>query len=334
MSNVINWGILGCGGIARKFVQSIRAVDDAQLVAVASRTVGKAEAFAKEWDVPHAYALYEELLSRDDIVAVYVATTHNFHYECVKLALEYNKAVLCEKPFTVSAWETEELIQLARQKKLFLMEGMWTRLLPAMTQIRTWLSDGVIGIIKQVRADIGFAAKKDPEGRLFNPALAGGALLDVGIYPISFASMVMQRQPSEITPIAKIGETGVDEQSFYLFDYDHETFGVLSSAIQACLAGRAEIIGTEGAIVVPEAFYNTQRAELHRPGEQIIKQFPCPPQEGFKYEIEELVRCLQNGEQESHIMPLDETLAIMQTLDRIREQLGLHYANDNVKRKT
>lgn len=328
MNNVMNWGILGCGGIAGKFARSVRAVDGAQLVAVASRTEGKAENFAKQRDVPFAYVSYEELVQRDDITAVYVANTHNFHYECVKLALEHNKAVLCEKPFTVNAWEAEQLVLLARARGLFLMEAMWTRFLPAMGQIRTWLAAGAIGDIKQVRADFGFYAPRNPEGRLFNPALAGGALLDAGIYPVSFASMVMQKQPESITAVAQIGETGVDEQTFCLFRYANEAFGVLTTAIQAPLANRAEIIGTEGTILVPELFLAAQRVELITPGEQIIKRFPFPAPQGFKFEIEEVLRCVQNGETESRIMPLDETLALMHTLDRIREQLGLRYAND------
>lgn len=328
MNTTINWGILGCGGIAGKFVSSVKAVADTQLLAVASRTPGKVEAFAQQWDVPCAYTSYEELLQRDDITAIYVANTHNFHYECVKLALEHHKAVLCEKPFTVNAREAEDLIQLARDRKLFLMEAMWTRFLPAMGQIRSWLADGVIGNIKQVRADFGYCAPRNLEGRLFNPALAGGALLDAGIYPVSFASMVMQQQPESITAVAQIGETGVDEQTFCLFRYDNEVFGVLTAAIQARLANRAEIIGTKGAILVPDMFLATQKAELITPGEKIIKRFPFPPQEGFKFEIAEVVRCLQQGEAESRVMPLDETLAIMQTLDRVREQLGLRYAND------
>ena len=174
MSNNIKWGIIGCGSIARKFALCTSHANGAELCAVASATPGKAEKLVAEFGVESAYADYGQLVRRDDIQAVYVATTHNFHYENVKLALEHGKAVLCEKPITVVAWEAEELIALARRQKLFLMEGMWTRFLPAICQVRDWLADSAIGELRQIRADFGFNAPFDPEGRMFNKALAGG----------------------------------------------------------------------------------------------------------------------------------------------------------------
>lgn len=323
MSDNIKWGIIGCGGIAKKFAPCINDVDGAELCAVSSATPGKAEKFAAEFNVESAYADYGQLVGRDDIQAVYVATTHNFHYENVKLALEHGKAVLCEKPITVAAWEAEELIALARRQKLFMMEGMWTRFLPAICQVRDWLADGAIGELRQIRANFGFDAPFDPEGRMFNKALAGGALLDAGIYPISLANMIAG-SPVAIEAIAAIGSTDVDEQSFYLFRYENGVIASLSASVRAKIDIVAEIIGSEGKITVPR-FLAASTAELHsfKDGETIKKDFPYPDGQGFEYEIQEVVDCMRQGRLESEIMPLDETLAIMRTMDAIRGKLGL-----------
>ncbi|NKB71068.1 MAG: gfo/Idh/MocA family oxidoreductase [Candidatus Latescibacteria bacterium] len=328
MSNTIKWGIIGCGGIARKFALCTSHVDEAELCAVASATPGKAEKFAQQFGVESAYADYGQLVQRDDIQAVYVATTHNFHYENVKLALEHGKAVLCEKPITVAAWEAEELIALARRQKVFLMEGMWTRFLPAICQVRDWLSEGAIGELRQIRADFGFNAPFNPEGRMFNKALAGGALLDAGIYPVSLASMVAG-SPVAVEAIADIGSTGVDEQSFYLLRYENGAIASLSASVRAPVDVVAEFIGSKGKITVPR-FLAASSAELHRykEGETIQRSFPYPDGQGFEYEIQEVVDCMRQGKLESEVMPLDETLAIMRTMDTIRGKLGLVFDND------
>ena len=330
MADTIKWGIIGCGGIAGKFVNCLDLVSGSELVAVASATPGKAQKFASQFgvDPDAAYEGYDELVARDDIHAVYVATTHNFHYQNVKLALEHGKAVLCEKAFTVAAWEAEELVALAREHKLFLMEAMWTRFLPAIGQVRNWLAEGAIGELRQIRADFGFHAPFDPEGRLYNKALAGGALLDAGIYPISFASMIAGT-PGTLEAVAEIGTTDVDEQSFYLLRYESGAVATLSAAVSARINVIAEIIGTEGKIVVPR-FLAASTAELHRFGSEEILQkgFPVADGTGFEYEIQEVVDCLNQGKLESAVMPLDETLSIMRTMDAIRQKIGLTYVND------
>lgn len=328
MPDSIKWGIIGCGRIARKFARCLKEVEGAELAAVASATPGKAQSFAEEFEVESAYDNYKQLVDRDDIQAVYVATTHNFHYENAKLALEHNKAVLCEKSITVAAWEAEELVTLARRRKVFLMEAMWARFLPAICQVREWLGAGAIGELRQIRADFGFNAPFDPEGRMYNKALAGGALLDAGIYPISFASMVAGT-PAAVEAIAQIGTTGVDEQSFYLFRYKSGAIAGLSAAVRAQVEVAAKIIGSEGMITVPQ-FLRATQAELHRfkEGETIRKSFPYPEGQGFEFEIQEAVDCIREKRLESTVMPLDETVAIMRTMDTIRGKLGLVYDND------
>jgi len=328
MPDTIKWGIIGCGRIAQKFARCIKDVEGAELAAVASATPGKAQAFAGEFGVDSAYGSYDELVNRKDIQAVYVATTHNFHYENAKLALEHDKPVLCEKSITVAAWEAEELVKLARERDLFLMEAMWTRFLPAICQVREWLADGVIGKLRQIRADFGFNAPYDVEGRMYNKALAGGALLDAGIYPISFASMIAGT-PETIEAMAEIGATGVDEQSFYLFHYKNRAIAGLSATVCAPIEVVAKIIGSEGTITIPQ-FLKADSVQLHRykDGETIRKSFPYPEGQGFEFEIQEAVDCIREGKPESPVMPLDETISIMQTMDTIRRKIGLVYDND------
>lgn len=325
----IRWGILGCGGIANRFATGVAAVEGSTLAAVASRTPGKARPFAEKYGVGSFFDNYEDLVRRADIDAVYVSTTHNFHHQCVKLALDHGKAVLCEKPFTVNARELKDLVDLARRRKLFLMEGMWTRFLPAIVQVRKWLEEGEIGEVRQVRADFGFRIAFDPKHRLFDPALAGGALLDAGIYPLSFASMVMGGPPERIQATAEIGQTGVDNQSAYQLTYRNGAIAMLSSAVRTELDCRAVIYGTEGRIEVPNRFLSAKEAILRKGDDPPVqRQFPFAVEDDFSFEIEAAADCVRNGETESRSMPLEESIQLMETIDQIKTQLGLVYAND------
>jgi len=331
MKNTINWGILGCGGIANKFAKSAAVLDDVKVIAAASGTPGKAEAFAEKHSINNHYSDYAELLRNDAVDAVYVATTHNFHYQNVKQVLEANKPVLCEKPFTVNAGEIQALIALAKRKQLFMMEAMWTRFLPAIEQLRMWLAEDIIGTIKQVRATFGFRFPFDPNHRLFNPDLAGGAVLDAGIYPLSFANMVMRQKPVEVKALGEIGSTGVDEQSSYLLKYESGCLAFLNSTVNAPVASRAEIIGTKGRIAIPKSFLNTQEVWLELQNQEPVqKEFPYDENTGFQFEIEAASESIRNGLLENDIMPLTDTLQLMETIDDIKHQLGLVYANDKL----
>ncbi len=258
MKKTINWGILGCGGIANKFAESAAVVDGVKVIAAASRTPGKAEGFAEKHSIKEYYSGYAELLKNDEVDAVYVATTHNFHYLNVKQVLEANKPVLCEKPFTVNAREMKSLMTLAEHKQLFMMEAMWTRFLPAVEQVRMWLAEDIIGTIKQIRATFGFRFPFDPNHRLYNLDLAGGAVLDAGIYPLSFANMVMRQKPVEVKALGEIGSTGADEQSSYILKYESGCLALLNSTVNAPVASRAEVIGTKGRLTIPKDFLNAQ----------------------------------------------------------------------------
>jgi predicted dehydrogenase len=229
----------------------------------------------------------------------------------------------------VNAREMRALIDLARGKGLFMMEGMWTRFLPAMVQLRKWLAEGAIGEIKQVRATFGFQFPFDRKHRLFNPDLAGGALLDAGIYPLSFANMVMREAPREVSAIGQIGATGVDEQTVCIFSYSSGAIGIIDSTVSAPVISRAEVIGTQGRICIPDRFLATQMVRLEPNGEDPIERvFPHDDRTAFRFEIEAASECIRAGQMESETMPLDDSLQLMETIDRIKAQLGLVYAND------
>lgn len=329
MSRVVNWGIIGCGGIANKFAESASAAADVKIIAAASRTNGKAEAFAQTHNIENYYDDYSTMLENNEVEAVYVGTTHNYHFENVKQILEAGKHVLCEKPFTVNASEMKALVDLATEKKLFMMEAMWTRFLPAIVHVRSLLKDQIIGEIKQLRVTFGFNFPFDPENRLYNPKLAGGALLDAGIYPLSFANMVMRDAPVEIKAIAEIGRTGVDEQTMCLFRYESGVVATLTAAINAPVVSRAEIIGTKGRITIPEKFLGAEEVWLELSGAPSEKErFEFDAQVGFKFEIEAASESIRTGALENDIMPLTDTLQLMETIDCVRDQIGLSYEND------
>ena len=317
----IKWGILGCGAIAKQFCSSAAAVNTAEVVACASNTSGKAEAFANAQNISNFYDSYESLLSNPDIDIVYVATTHNFHYQNILLALEHNKAVLSEKPITINAKELLEIAQKAKEKKLFVMEGMWTRFLPTYQQIKQWIREGQIGEILSIRADFGFQAQFHPENRLFNPDLAGGALLDGGIYPISIASFIMDgEKPKTIKSIARIGQTGVDEETFINFQYANGAQASLSCSISSYSPNHLIISGTKGHIHVPKTFIHSDQAILYPENSDPIEFLqPFNQNEGFQFEIEAVHKSLYAKEISCPIMSMNESITIMQTMDEIQK---------------
>ncbi len=325
--DTFRWGILGCGNIAKKFAEGLTAIPDAELIAVGSRTRQKADQFADQFGAPHRHASYEALVNDPDVDAIYIATPHPYHCENTLLCLEHKKPVLCEKPFSINADFARKMIACARREKVFLMEAMWTRFLPVMVKVRELLDAGAIGDIRMVIADFGFRGGWNPDGRLLNPDLAGGGLLDVGIYAVSFAGMVMKQQPSEITSMAHIGITGVDEQAAWLFKYDKGRIGIGYSAVQTTTPHEATVLGTEGQIRVEPPFWRGDLITVHAGGK--VQTLDCTKTgNGYNYQAIEVMNCVRQGKLESDTMPLDETLAIIQTLDKIRQPWGLVYPQE------
>ncbi len=327
MAKKIRWGILGTGNIAHQFARGLTVTEDAELVAVGSRTAEAAAKFADEFGITQHHGSYEALANDADVDAVYVSTPHPFHYDNTIVCLNAGKAVLCEKPFSMNAREADAMIALAWEKGLFLMEAMWMRFTPAMTKIRELIADGVIGEVRMLQADFGFRAAFDPTIRAFAPELGGGAVLDVGVYTISLASMIFG-EPSNILSAAHLGTTGVDEQNAIIFSYPAGQLAVLASAVSTRTPHEAVIMGTDGMIQIPTPWWRPQGFILNRP-EQTPETYDLPfTGNGYNYETEEVGRCLRAGELESPVLPLDETRSIMQMMDTLRAQWGLVYPSE------
>lgn len=327
MSDAIHWGILGTGKIAREFAAGLKQLPDARLMAVGSRTAESANVFGEQFAIPHRHASYEALVSDPDVDVIYVATPHSAHKDNTLLALAAGKAVLCEKPFTINAREAEQVIEFARAKKLFLMEAMWTRCFPLMTKLRELLASNAIGDARMLTADFGFRAEYHEEERLFNPAVGGGALLDVGVYPVSLASMIFG-SPTRIVSHAQLGKTGVDEEAAMVLSHAQGQSAVLSTAIRVDTAHEAIISGTSGRIRIHRPWWRPAAMTISREGcSDELTEFPFAGN-GYQFEAAEVMRCLRAGKLESNLMPLDETLSIMRTLDAIRAQWGLKYPMD------
>lgn len=330
----IRWGILGTGRIANTFATALAELPDAELVAVGSRTQESAQQFADKYGAPHRHGSYQALANDPDVDAVYVATPHPLHRENSVLCLGTGKAVLCEKPFAINAGEAEGVIAFARQRGVFLMEAMWPRFLPLWVTVRQLLADGAIGEVRMLAADFGFRTAPNPQHRLLDPALGGGALLDVGVYVISLASMIFGGAPSQVTGLAHLGETGVDEQSAMVLGYEGGRLALLAAAVRTRTPVEATIMGTDGLIRIHPRWYTPTGLTLSRPG-QPDEEIEAPiAGNGYGYEAIEVGRCLREGLTESATMPLDETLAIVRTMDRLRAQWGLHYPMERASGRT
>lgn len=331
----LKWGILGPGSIANRFGDDVKPLSDHQIYAVGSRDVAKATKYAEKYGAPKAYGSYEELVSDPDVDAVYVATPHPYHKEHTLLALRAGKAVLCEKPFTVNLAEAEEVIAEARALNVFLMEGMWSRCFPLLRKAKELVASGAIGKPRLIEADFGFkggdtdedGALKlgNPDGRLFNPALAGGALLDVGVYVVSLAQMFFGT-PEKIASLSTFGKTNVDENTGILLGFAGGALGVLHTSLQVNTAQKATVLGSNGRLEVHSPWWCPKSLTVYASGkepETIKDEFTGGS--GFQFEAQHVAECLRAGLKESPLITLDETLAIMKTLDTIRTQIGLTY---------
>ncbi|MCY4070457.1 MAG: Gfo/Idh/MocA family oxidoreductase [Chloroflexi bacterium] len=324
MSDKIRWGLIGLGLISRKFANGLAFAPDAEVYAVASRSQEKADAFGAEFGATKCYGSYEDLAKDPDVDVAYIGTPHNYHLAHTLLCLKAGRNVLCEKPFAVNAGEAKVMIDCAREKNLFLMDAFWTRFFPAMAKLRELLADKIIGDVMLVQADFGGRGPVLPEKRHFNPDLAGGALLDVGSYCLQFASMIYGKQPLDIVSQVAIGETGVDELSVVVCKYSDYEMATLTSAIRLGTPQEARIMGSKGYIAIPD-FWHPSEFTVVLSG-QAPETFRFDYEgEGFHFEAIEVGNCIRAGLTESAIYPLDETLAIMETLDRIRADWGLRY---------
>lgn len=326
-STPIRWGILGAGIIAHKLAQAVQQDADCELVAVASRTPEKAAAFAAEFHIDGCD--YDTLVSRADIDIVYVATTHNFHYDNARLALQHNKSVLVEKPFTVNADQAAALIELAQARGLFLMEAIWTRFLPAQVDLKRQLDNGLIGNIRHLTFSFGAFVPPHYEQRLKDPNLAGGVTLDMGIYPLTFANFLLGERAQTVKSMAEFGATGVDELAVYLLRYPSGISASISTSCSLKMKPEAMIYGSQGYVEYA-GFQQGNRFVHHRHdgGNEVLSSQPfeyAHHSNGFVYQVAEVVRCLRAGQLESAVIPLQETLAMMQLLDGMRADWDFRY---------
>ncbi len=329
----LRWGILGTGGIARAFATDLANLRSHRLVAVGSRTADGAQAFGERFAVPHRHASHEALVEDPDVDAVYVATPHTAHAAGALAAVAAGKHVLVEKPFTVDADEALAVADAARAADVVVLEAMWTRFLPHVLRLRELLAEGAVGDVRTVVADHGQRFAPDPAHRLYDPAVGGGALLDLGIYPVSWASMVLGA-PASVHAVSDPAFTGVDAQTSVVLRYPGGAHAVLTTTLESLTPRRAWIAGTEGTIDVDPTFYAPTSFTLRR-DDGHVERYETPDAllvgpvdavgKGLRFEAAELARCVADGLSESPHLPLDETVQIMRTMDEIRRQIGLTY---------
>lgn len=390
MCHIFRWGILGSGHMARLFAADLALLHEAKVIAIGSRSSERAQEFGALYSIPNRHASYEALVSDPEVDIVYVATHNTVHFEACLLALDAGKAVLCEKPFTINEDQAAAVITRARQTNNFLMDGMWTRFFPAMTKLREWLASGRIGDVRTVVASFGFRTPFDPRDRRLNPDLGGGALLDVGVYPIALCSMILG-PPERVMAAGQLGKTGVDEDCSAMLVYANGQTATIHCSLRNRLPQEAYVIGTRGYIHIPEPFWRPTRLVLRiQPGSGFLSLSPFDPDEvakasdglratavryakrirgsllrrgtvgtcvaqklrdmgewflnvrrtrrmwfplagwGVHYEASEVMRCVRHGLRESPLMPHEESLQIMRTLDQIRREIGLEYPGEGV----
>ena len=314
----IKWGIVGAGWISQKFCEAITVVENGDVQAVFTKTRSKAEALAKQYTIPIIYDTLESLLNDKAIDIVYIATPHPSHAEIAKACLNADKPVLCEKPFTMNLQEAIEIVDLARAKRIFLMEAMWTRFLPQIRKAKEILDSGKIGKVVLLQADLAHIAPKDPNNRFYNKALGGGALLDLGVYPVSFA-LYMLGMPDKINVLSNLADTGVDETMSIAFHYKDGRIAQLFISFVTTSVKEANIYGEDGTIRIHSSWFTPSQLSLvSKDGESEKFEFDFIGN-GYNYEIEECHRCLREGKTESKLIPLSLSLDIMQMLDWIEE---------------
>jgi predicted dehydrogenase len=324
MTGKIRLGILGTGRMAGDFAAGLRHADNVELVAVASRSAESAQRFASAFAVPRHYASYAALSSDPKVQLVYVATPHSCHLDNSLMCLDAGKAVLCEKPFTINAREAAMVIKKARDKRLFLMEAMWTRYIPAVVRLRELLAQNVIGKVQLMTAGGAYMPPFDPANYLFRPDLGGGVLLDAGVYLVSMASMVFGA-PDKVLATASLGRTGVDEHDAMLLHHGDGAFASLYVSLRAKASPSVTLFGDRGSIFVHTPVFRPPGLTVSIYGEEEVTELFPFPGNGYQFVAREAASCMLAEKTESALMPLDETLRIMQTMDEVRKQIGLKY---------
>ncbi len=324
MSNIYRWGIVGPGKIAHRFADALNHIENAKLQAVASTNSQRARDFAKKYSVFNYYNSYEQLFSDDTVDLVYVATTHNFHCDNTLAAVNAKKHVLCEKPIAVNASQVKQMINAAQSNKVFLMEAMWTRFLPMMAEVRELIAKDTIGQPQLLHVDLGVVYDFDPLSRAYDPNLAGGALIDIGVYCLALASMIFGK-PNNISSTYKMAETGVDTRSTILLEYDNGKAAVLFQALDLETPKEALIVGTKGSIKLHPIWMEGREytIKLNNGTEKTYKA--DTHENGFIYQIKAVHKSIEAGKRQCDLMSLAETLSIAQIMDTLRARWNFKY---------
>ncbi|TDE43414.1 Gfo/Idh/MocA family oxidoreductase [Nonomuraea mesophila] len=323
----VGWGILATGGIANAFTRDLVAHGH-RVAAVGSRSADNARAFAGKWGIEHAHGSYDELVADPDVDIVYVATPHNFHAANATAALENGKHVLVEKAFTVNAAEARAVFQLGRSKGLLVMEAMWTRFLPHMAYVRSVIERGLVGDVRSLHADHTQRLPSDPAHRLNNLDLAGGCLLDVGVYPVSFAHDILG-DPAEVTGRGTLRDTGVDVCVATVMRHRNDAVSTTYSSMETRGPNTAVVLGTEGRIEIDEVWYFPAAVTVKNVAGQELERFDEPVTgRGMQYQAAEAERLIAEGEMESPLMTHEQSVAVMTTMDAVREEIGVRYPGE------
>jgi predicted dehydrogenase len=323
----IRWGVVGPGRIAENVVRDFAVVEGARAVAVASRSQARADDFAGRHGLDRAHGSYAAILADPDVDVLYIATPHPQHHAIALGALRAGKALLVEKAFTATLAGAREVIDAARASGVFVMEAMWTRFQPAIVRLRELVADGAIGEVRSVQADLGVQKEYEPTDRLFDLALGGGALLDLGVYVVSFAQMLLGA-PDTVTAHGSVFDSGADAESGLLLGWDDGRTATLTTSLRCALPGQARVFGTAGWIDVLPRFHHPDTIVLHRNGAEPETIARPHLGGGYSHELIEVTECLRAGATESRVMPLSDTLAVQEVLERAAEQLGVGHAED------
>ncbi len=325
MTKKINWGIIGLGRIANKFAEDLLLSSDAVLYGVASRDINKVIDFATKFNAIKYFGSYQELANDSEIDIIYIATPHTLHFENAMMCLKSNKAVLCEKPMGMNAQQVQQMISEAKSRNLFLMEGLWTRFIPATEKLIELLDKQTIGEVQSVRADFGFKGDLNFKSRVYDKKLGGGSLLDVGIYPI-YLSLIVLGQPTAIEAKASFMETKVDGSCAMVFKFENGSKANLESSIETNTPTEAYITGTKGVLKLHRRFHHSEKMSITQNGETETIDIKYKGS-GYIHEIEEVNNCLLDNKTESTKLPLATSLDLISVIDRVREEIGLKYDN-------
>ncbi len=319
----IKWGIIGTGNIAHKFATDMQQVLDGEILAIASRTRIKADSFANEFGIDRAYDSYEKLASDPDIQAVYIATPHSNHYNSALLMLRNKKAVLCEKPLAVNSTQAIEMIRVARENDVLLLDALWSVFLPGMLKVQEWIKAGYLGELKLITSEFGFTSDVEPEGRLYNPDLAGGALLDIGIYTILLPFWIYQSVPIKLQAMSMMTSTGVDEQTVISMYFPDGRMAQAISGINTPLSNISTIYGTKGYIRMPD-YWKAQKIFLKSEAKEEYFE-DSRTSWGYDFEAREVNRLIMEGKKESSVVTHQKSIELMKILDEVRIKIGLKY---------